>query len=70
MKKPAEKRPKSGQITEVPDPMQKRQRLDDLERTYHELISANEYFQDKCLQYRTQKQMIDFINTPNFLKFR
>ena len=70
LRKPAEKRPASGQIMEVTEASLKRKRLDDLEQTFHELIKANEVFQAKCYEYRQQKATIDFINTPNFLKYK
>ena len=70
LRKPAEKRPRSGQIKDVTEGSIKRQRLDDLEKAYHELILANDQFQSKCSEYLQLKKSIDFINTPNFLKFK
>ena len=52
LRKPAEKRPASAQIMDVSEASLKRKKLEDLEKTFNELVEANDLFQAKAYEYR------------------
>ena len=57
-------------MTEEGEMPLKRQKLEELEKAYGELLAAHSMFQNAAATYKAVKASIPFINTPAFIKFR
>ena len=70
LRKPGDKRQHMELMTEEGEMPLKRQKLEELEKAYGELLAAHSMFQNAAATYKAVKASIPFINTPTFIKFR
>ena len=70
LRKPGDKRQHMELMTEEGEMPLKRQKLEELEKAYGDLLAAHSMFQNAVATYKAVKASIPFINTPTFIKFR
>ena len=70
LRKPGDKRQHMELMTEEGEMPMKRQKLEELEKAYGDLLAAHSMFQNAAATYKAVKASIHFINTQTLIKFR